>query len=152
MPNTIQTLEKMLKKTVKVGDCLIRQGVLDKDGYSLASINRKKMPGHRAAFKLANPDLDMTDLCVLHKLHCTSRACINPEHLYLGTKWDNCQDQIALGTFVKGELNGKALVTEKDVIEIRNSTLSTRELATQFNVSYHTIWDIRKGRSWKHLR
>ena len=151
MPRKSQTLENLLNNTVKQGDCLIRQGCRDKDGYSLASIKRIKMPGHRAAFILANPSIDVTDLCVLHKLHCTSRACINPAHLYLGTKKDNAQDQITLGTFVRGELNGKALLTNEQVISIRNSTEKTRVLANHFNTSYHTIWDIRKNRSWKHL-
>lgn len=151
MPRKPQSLDNLLKKAVKQGDCLIRQGCLDKDGYSLASVNRIKMPGHRASFILANPDLDVKDLCVLHKLHCTSRACINPEHLYLGTKKDNTQDQITLGTFVRGELNGKALLTNDDVYYIRTAKETTRNLAVKFNTSYHTIWDIRKNRTWKHL-
>ncbi len=151
MPRKVQTLTNLLKNTVKQGDCLIRQGCKDKDGYSLASINKVKMPGHRASFILANPDVSVKDLCVLHKLHCTSRACVNPEHLYLGTKKDNAQDQITLGTFVRGELNGKALLTNDDVKYIRQSTETTANLAKQFNTSYHTIWDIRNKRSWKHL-
>ncbi len=93
MPRKVQSLRNLLKNTVKQGDCLIRQGCKDKDGYSLASVNRIKMPGHRASFILANPEVSVKDLCVLHKLHCTSRACINPDHLYLGTKKDNAQDQ-----------------------------------------------------------
>jgi len=50
-----------------------------------------------------------------------------------------------------GELNGKALLNNQDVKLIRSSSLTTRELATMFNVSYYTIWDIRKNRSWLHL-
>jgi len=56
-----------------------------------------------------------------------------------------------LGTFARGELNGQALLTNSDVRLIRSSSLTNRELATMFNVSYYTIWDIKRNRSWKHL-
>ena len=32
---------------------------------------------------------------VLHKRTCSSSLCVRPDHLYLGTHWDNHQDRIA---------------------------------------------------------
>jgi hypothetical protein len=50
-----------------------------------------------------------------------------------------------------GEKNGQAKLTELQVLEIRNSILSKKELAALYNVSYNTIWDIIKIRKWKHI-
>jgi DNA-binding transcriptional regulator YiaG len=146
-----QTVAHLLTHTVKEGDCFVWQKCKDKDGYGVSSIAGRKMPAHRAAYILSNPEESVEGKYILHKNHCHSRACINPEHLYAGTQKQNVQDQITLGTFVKGQLNGKARLNNQDIKLIRSSSLSNRELATMFNVSYYTIWDIRKNRTWQHL-
>lgn len=146
-----QTLNSLLEHTLQQDSCALWQRCKDKDGYGVSSIKGKKMPAHRAAYILANPQDSVEGQYVLHKPICNNRACINPEHLYLGNQKQNVQDQITLGTFVKGELNGKALLSNSDIKLIRSSSLTNRELATMFNVSYYTIWDIRKNRTWQHL-
>lgn len=50
-----------------------------------------------------------------------------------------------------GENCYAARLTEADVLEIRASVDSGRNLAVQYGVSPQTITDIRKFRSWKHL-
>ncbi len=145
-----QTVAHLLTHTIKEGDCFVWQSCKDKDGYGVSSIAGKKMPAHRAAYILTNPEEDINGKYILHKAQCKSRACINVEHLYAGTQKQNIQDQIDAGTFVKGELNGKSKLTEADVVLIRSSKLSNRELATYFNVSYSTIWDAR-NRRWLHV-
>lgn len=147
MGRKAQTLDNLLQNTQPKGTCLIWQGCKDKDGYGLSSIKGTKMPAHRAVMSFLT---NVSGQYVLHK--CTSRDCINPEHLYLGDQQQNVQDQIDAGTFVYGSRNGKALLTEEKVVEIRNSTLSTRTLATLYNVSYYTVWDVRKNRSWQQVQ
>ena len=146
-----QTVAHLLTHTIKENDCFVWQSCKDKDGYGISSIAGKKMPAHRAAYILTNPEKDINGKYILHKAQCKSRACINPEHLYAGTQKQNVQDQLIAGTFVKGELNGMSKLTPESVKLIRSSSLSNRELATMFNVSYYTIWDIQKERTWQHL-
>jgi len=146
-----QTAVNLLTHTLKQGNCYVWQSCKDKDGYGITSIAGKKMPAHRAMYILTHVEEVLDNQYVLHKPLCNNKACINPEHLYLGNQKQNVQDQITLGTFVKGELNGKALLSNSDIKLIRSSSLTNRELATMFNVSYYTIWDIRKNRTWKHL-
>lgn len=63
----------------------------------------------------------------------------------------------------KGEGNAAALLTEAQVLEIRDlyaknkkdhftkGNISIRSLAEQFNMSNYAIWSIIKRKSWKHI-
>lgn len=146
MGRKAQTYDSLLAKADAEGDCFIWNRCKDRDEYGVTAIKGIKMPAHRAVMSFL---YDVTGTYVLHK--CTNRACINPDHLYLGTQKQNVQDQIDAGTFVRGSKNGKARLTEDQVYSIRASNLSCRELATIHNYSYYGMWDILKGRSWKHL-
>ena len=141
-------LGNFLSHVVK-GDCWKWTACKDKDGYGVGNLNQKKMAAHRVSWRLFRGDIPPGQL-VLHNCHV--RDCVNPDHLYLGTQRQNVQDQIDVGTFVKGEKNGCALLTDEIVREIRASEKSTRDLATQFNVSWYTIWDVKRNRSWKHIK
>lgn len=146
MGRKAQSLESLLKNTREHEDCLLWQGCKDKDGYGLTSIRGKKLPAHRAVMSFLS---DVSGQYVLHK--CANRDCVNPEHLYLGDQKQNVQDQIDAGTFVYGSKNGRAKLTEEQVIELRNSTVSNKEWAEKLNLAYSTIWDAR-NRKWKHLK
>jgi hypothetical protein len=50
-----------------------------------------------------------------------------------------------------GEKNPASKLTEAQILEIRNSSLSKKELAVLYNVGYHTIYDIIKRKNWKHI-
>jgi hypothetical protein len=52
----------------------------------------------------------------------------------------------------KGPSNGKARLTEDQVLEILFSPDSGASLARRFGVSSGAVNDIRKGRTWVHLR
>lgn len=56
--------------------------------------------------------------------------------------------------YAKGSCNGQAKLTEEKVKlikeQLRNGT-HENILAKEFNVSFDTIWDIKKERTWKHI-
>jgi len=52
---------------------------------------------------------------------------------------------------LRGENNGRNILTEEDVKFIRNSKLIAKQLALQFGVSISNIYDIKHKRSWKHV-
>lgn len=83
---------------------------------------------------------------------CDNPKCINPEHLLIGTHFDNVQDMVKCNRQAKGERHSKAKLTEKEVIAIRiNKELTNKELAEQYSVSLSTIKCIKNAETWKHL-
>lgn len=54
-------------------------------------------------------------------------------------------------TFVPGENHSNAKLTNADVLEIRASDKTQRELAERFGVTVSSISNIRRGKSWTHL-
>jgi hypothetical protein len=88
------------------------------------------------------------NLCVCHRV-CDNPPCVNPRHLFVGTKRDNMRDRDAKGRTPCGERYGKAKLTWTQVFEIRESSESQRALASRFGVSRSQIANIRTGRRWK---
>lgn len=74
--------------------------------YGSVSINGKFMKAHRYSWEIHNGPIPK-GLWVLH--HCDNPACVNPEHLFLGTRSDNMKDCYAKGrsknTFPKKKHN-----------------------------------------------
>lgn len=91
---------------------------------------------------------------VCHK--CDNHACINPEHLFLGTHQDNMRDMFNKGrqgiyASHKGEEHGQAKLTTQDVLKIKNDKRYCREIAKDYNVALCTIARIKKGTNWSHV-
>lgn len=92
-------------------------------------------------------------MCVLHR--CDVRACIRPDHLWLGTKRDNSEDMLrkgrSVGPDVAGELHGEAKLTEANVRVIRGSREMGISLAARFGVSPSLISLVRRRKAWTHI-
>jgi hypothetical protein len=50
-----------------------------------------------------------------------------------------------------GEKNPKCILTEKEVLEIFNSSKHKNELAVMYKISTHTIRHIKRGSTWSYL-
>ena len=94
---------------------------------------------------------------VLH--HCDNRACVNPDHLFLGTQRDNLADMRCKGRgFVlssrRGSEHGMAKLNERQVRAIRDLLASGRkgkELARQYGVTPTLISFIKNRKNWSHI-
>ena len=105
---------------------------------------------HRVSFRLHRGSIP-DGLCVLH--HCDKRPCVNPAHLFLGTKADNATDRDKKGRLGphKGVFNGNAKLTDAQVLEIRASGRTPHSLAKQFGVTHIHIYSIFNRKTWKHI-
>ena len=65
-----------------------------KGGYGRLKFGGKMAMAHRVAKELAT-GIAPGDLCVLH--HCDNPPCVNPAHLYFGTRADNARDCVSRG-------------------------------------------------------
>jgi hypothetical protein len=96
---------------------------------------------HRTAWQLAKGAIP-AGLDVCHT--CDNRRCCNPAHMFVGTAKDNMRDM-----YNKGRQPSK--LQPRDVIEIRGSVLSDKELAAKFNVTDNCIRDARLRKKWQHV-
>lgn len=108
----------------------------------------------RVIWKLLNGDYP--DCCVLHT--CDNPACVNPQHLYLGTQKDNARDRQVRGrnnafkNGFKGEANGASKLTELQVKEILKDQRTHATIAVNYGVSRQQISDIKAGKRWAYLQ
>ena len=131
--------------------CIISPYAKNKQGYASKKHNKKNYYHHRWVYAQHNNiDLDsMQGLVVMHL--CDNPACVNPDHLRLGTQLDNIKDRDAKDRQARGERAYSNKLTEADVIAIRGSHLTQDQLAEDYRVRQQTISRIKRGVTWKHL-
>lgn len=147
-------LQRMSLADVKTG-CWNWQGTT-RGGYGRLVIGsrsdgtRRTVAAHRLAFETWN-GLIPEGMEVCH--HCDNRRCINPAHLFAGTRQDNIDDRERKGRNVvlKGEMNGNAKLTSVDGVNLRalrNEGVSFDKLAHTFGIAKKTAWQIANRKRW----
>lgn len=130
------------------------------NGYGRVTYRYKTQGAHRLAyeaFKGAIPD--GMDVC--HT--CDIPHCVNPEHLFVGTRKANMEDCVAKGRQSKGEIlsvkrRGEkhygSKLTDADVRQIRilaQNGVRRVEIAATFRVVKSTIDKIVSRENWRHI-
>lgn len=91
-------------------------------------------------------------LVVRHK--CDVRACINPEHLELGTVQDNNNDRIKRDRTPRGEdiYCSKLNVNQVKAIKfLLKEGVSPSQISLDLNIKRKLIYDIKYNTTWKHV-
>lgn len=96
-------------------------------------------------------------LCVCHR--CDNPVCLNPGHLWLGTRTENNADCVAKGRLHKGSINvgqcnPSAKLTEADVRAIRtmaDNGITQAMISDQFGVSFQQVSRIVRRKRWRHV-
>lgn len=129
--------------------CHIFTGTKDECGYGRIGKDGRYPRVHREMWEKHYGEIP-SGLCVCHR--CDTPACINPDHLFLGTHADNMADRASKGRYNNhGEKNPSAKLTELEVACIKAllvEGVSQAALGREFGVSDAAIRLIKSGQSW----
>lgn len=84
---------------VQKNDCWIWTAAKNEKGYGIFCIEGRTYKAHRLSYLLSVGAIP-EGMCVLHK--CDVPSCVNPDHLFIGTRADNNADMLAKGRKVPG--------------------------------------------------
>lgn len=158
--------EKYIKlfwdKVRKTDTCWLWIGARNKKGYGVAWDGSRTQKAHRISFMLNNGY--MPKLCVLHR--CDVSSCVNPDHLFLGTRADNNADMMRKGRHVTagthtepnyqfGTGHHGAILDDDSVFGIRldkASGMSYSEISRKYNIGVTTAHKVVKRITWKHVK
>lgn len=159
---TMPTKQRLIShvKINSVSDCWEWQGCI-RGGYGRLTIgsrkdgSRKSVSAHRLSYEIFKGIIPETyEVC--HS--CDNRKCINPDHLFVGTKQENVKDRERKGRNIVhfGEANSRAKLTQKDVLRIRQERAQNKtpysELAQRYGVCKKTMQNAVHGKTWKCVR
>ncbi len=147
-----------VKPPEKEGDCWAwTAGLKGKIGHQYGTfqlVSYTAIYSHRFSWEFYNGPIP-DDQQVLHK--CDNCICVNPDHLFLGTNYDNVQDKVSKDRQTKGSKNGWLhVLTEDDVeemiIKIYNKEFNTvNDIANYYNIDRSVISHILNGEAWTHV-
>lgn len=114
-----------------------------------------KITAHRASWILAHPGESIPEgMDVCHT--CDNGACVNPDHLFVGTARDNMLDKIKKGrsNMPRGVETGMHKLNDTIVRDIRAAVaqgMSRKMLAQHYGVSEVTVTMIVNRKTWRHV-
>ena len=137
-------IQRFMAKVEKIPftDCWIWSGALKPNGYGDMQYKGRTQTAHRVSYQLfvgaVDPGLD-----VCHK--CDVRHCVNPSHLFAGTRKQNMEDAKAKNRISKS----RSKLTQQQANEIKKLNIPNYLIAQKYNVSQNIICRIKKGIHYK---
>lgn len=132
--------------------CIVFEGAPVGIGYKQIQHKGICVAAHRLSYVLAHGQIS-DGLCVCHR--CDNPACVNPDHLFLGTKRENNTDKVEKGrcSSLPGELNPACKLTVSDVLAIRRlkGRESCHRVAPRFGIGTSQVKRIWRRESWKTI-
>lgn len=136
--------------------CWLWSSYVHKNGYGRVIIDGKVRLSHRISWLIHRgqipSQIDGHKTFICHT--CDNRACVNPDHLYLGNHIQNMNDMKVRNRADRryGNKNKAAKLNREKAQEIRkfyhDNSLSQDKVAFIYGVSQKTISDIVVGKRW----
>lgn len=150
--DSLDTRLRNIGWTVTDSGCWEWNGSLDVYGYGQMAVNRgQPWKAYRIAYeawvKMPEPNVD-----ICHR--CDNPPCINPAHLFEGTRQDNVNDMVAKKRHRNGENKAEHKLTDAQVRDIRDTyatgAVTQKWLASQYGVSPTLISCVVNYKRRKH--
>lgn len=124
--------------------CWYWLGGLNPDGYGQMCIKRVAKQASRVSYRIYKGEIPEG----MHICHtCDNPSCVNPYHLWAGTRKDNMLDMVQKG---RNGYTGRKLTQGKaEEIRVLAKNTHCKTIAKQFNVCYDTVKRIVRGEIWK---
>lgn len=132
---------KVLKADIAGKDCWQWTAAKDASGYGILGTLKGSTGAHRISFAIHNPNKFMPP-CVCHS--CDNPICVNPAHLWAGSKLLNSHDAKQKGrnnpfpNMNGGQLHPTAKLSSWDVatiVKMAELNMPVRDLAVYFSVT-----------------
>jgi hypothetical protein len=128
-----------------VTGCLEWIGAKNNYGYGRLMVDGKNVLAHRVSYEVNVGQIPAGyDVC--HK--CDNRKCIEPAHLFAGTRKANMADCVSKDRQSRGEHRPLSKLTTSEVSAIRNDSRTQREIAKDFGVAQQQVSRIKTGKQW----
>jgi hypothetical protein len=131
-------------------------GGTNEHGYGIIGLGTRQQgtdKAHRVSWRVHRGEIP-EGANVLHK--CDTPACVNPDHLFLGTLSDNSRDCAKKGrNFIpdnRGERAAWRKLSAEAVFDIRRRSRPGTDYARQYGVHKSTIYQIWNGSNWATLK
>lgn len=137
--------------------CWLWEKRLNKKGYGVLYINGKSTLAHRACWEETFGDIPK-GMLICHR--CDVPACVNPEHLFIGSHSDNMADMARKGrgcrlalVHRKGNTHqvrlSDSIVSSILLAGLSGASLST--VAATHHTSKTSVWNIIHNKTWRHV-